>query len=243
MAQEEDMFLSNFLLEDELVKNDVSDKYLTTDFSDLWTQTANHRIVGIIGVKHQRIRMALTSATQNSQEPFEYSVVGKSNVKHNICDFKGTIRIDSILEINQLHYGVDSMYRDNLIVAQGIIFATYEFRESQEQNHSGVFNGKLMTKWYLNSLGKLKYDNIQSISDGYMNNAFVGTWREYESETMKVCNWSDNRVPYSANDFDVGAGEFSPSKKYLKFGWEQYQRAWLYGDEEARKNELAKWWE
>ena len=241
-AQQDGMFLSNFLLEDELKKENFLKKYKTTDFSDLWTQTANYRIKGMIGLNHQRIRIALISISQNPKVPLEYSVIGKSKVKNNICDFKGTIRIDSVLEVSQMHYGVDDMYKDSSIVAQGVVFATYEFKESPNQNHSGVFNGHLMTKWYINSKGELKYDNIQSMSDGFMYNTYVGTWTPYGSNKSKVCNWADYRIPYSAQDFDIGAAEFSPSEKYYKFGWEQYQKAWLYGDENAKKEELFEWW-
>jgi hypothetical protein len=241
-AQQGNMFLSDFLLEDELKKENFLEKYQTTDISELWTQTANYRIKGMIGANHQRIRIALLSISQNSTVPFEYSVIGKSKVKTNICDFTGTIRIDSVLEVSQMHYGVDDMYKDSLLVAQGVVFATYEFKESRKQSHSGVFNGQLMTKWYINSKGELKYDNIQSMSDGFMNNTFVGTWTQYDLDNSKICNWADGRIPYSAEDFDIGAGEFLPSKKYYKFGWKQYQKAWLYGDEKAKKEELSKWW-
>jgi hypothetical protein len=76
-AQQDDMFLSDFLLEDELKKENFLEKYQTTDISELWTQTANHRIKGMIGANHQRIRIALLSISQNSNVPFEYSVIGK----------------------------------------------------------------------------------------------------------------------------------------------------------------------
>lgn len=196
----------------------------------------------MIGLNHQRIRIALTFISQNPNVAFKYSVVGKSKVKTNISDFRGIIRIDSVLEVSQMHYGVDDMHKDSSIIAQGIVFATYEFKESPKQKHSGVFNGQLMTKWYINSKGELKYDNIQSMSDGFMNNTFVGIWTQYDSGNSKICNWADGRIPYSAQDFDIGAGEFSPSEKYYKFGWEQYQKAWLYGDEQAKREELAEWW-
>ena len=31
----------------------------------------------------------------------------------------------------------------------------------------------------------------------------------------KICNWADYRVPITNRDFDIGAGEFSPSEKYI----------------------------
>ena len=42
--------------------------------------------------------------------------------------------------------------------------------------------------------------------------------------------------------FDIGAAEFSPSEKYYDKGWENCQKAWLYGDNIAKKEELNEWW-
>lgn len=242
VAQQDNKFLSNFILGDQLKEKNDNYKYQTADFSHLWKNTDNHLVKGVIGSSHQRIRIVFTSVKQDAEELWSFHVVGKSKVKSNVCDFTGQIRVDSVFEVKSMHYGVDDMYRDSSIVSQGVLFATYEFNESRDQSHSGMFSGKLMTKWYTNTKGELKYDNIQRIADGYMNNAFIGIWTQYGAKKSKVCNWADHRIPHSAQDFDIGAGEFSPSEKYYEFGWEQYQKAWLYGDEEAKRKELAKWW-
>ena len=135
------MFLSNFLLEDELEKENQNQRYQTADFAKLWMRTENQSVVGVIGANHQRIRIAFTSIEQNPEKLWEYRVVGKSKVKNNICDFVGVIRADSVVELKALHYGVDDMYKDSSIVNQGVVFATYNFDESKEQNHSGTFSG------------------------------------------------------------------------------------------------------
>lgn len=241
-AQQEDVPSSFLGLNGELKAGDVKDKYQQVDFSELWTRTVNYQVKGMIGENHQRIRIALTSISQNLDQVFEYLVLGKSKVKTNICNFSGTIRIDSILELKEMHYGVDSVYKDSGIVAQGVVFATYEFKESLQEEHSGVFKGQCISKWYINYAGELNYDDIEVISDAYMNNAFIGTWTHYGSINSKVCTWADYRIPFSADDFDRGAAEFSPSEKYYKFGWEQHQKAWLYNNEEAKKKELEEWW-
>lgn len=75
-----------------------------------------------------------------------------------------------------------------------------------------------------------------------MNNSFIRIWISYSTDKEKICNWADFRVPQANQDFDIGAGEFSPSKEYYDRGWENYQKAWLYGNEEAKKEELKKWW-
>lgn len=241
-AQNDHLFLSGFLAEEELSDDAQLHKYGAVDFSELWMHTGNHNVLGVIGPNSQRLRIAFTSIEQDLDNSREYHVTGKSKVKDNICDFTGNIQIDSVFEVKELHYGVDSLYKDSSIINQGVLFAHYKFDESSAQDHSGSFSGKLYSKWYMNSQRQIKYDDIESVADGFMNNAFVGTWSKYGSNDSKICNWADYRVPYSTPDFDTGAGEFSPSEKYNAFGWKQYQKAWLYGDEEAMRNELLEWW-
>lgn len=212
------------------------------DFSNVWTKTKNHNILGIIGDDHQRIHIKLISVFRISNNPFLYTVYGKSKVKNTICEFYGNIVLEEVKEVNKLHFGVDDEYADKGLKGQGILIADYEFYESKEQNHSGIFKGKLYSKWYLNSENQIEYDDIEFISDGYANNAFVGTWKSYTTESEKLCNWADYRVPLTHIDFDIGAGEFSPNEKYYEKGWGNYQKAWLYGNEIAKKKELNEWW-
>jgi hypothetical protein len=77
----------------------------------------------------------------------------------------------------------------------------------------------LQTKWYLDKNNLMQYNDIDINSDSYFNNAFVGTWKMYNSKVEKICNWGDYRVPQTKCDFDIGAGELSISEKYLKNGW------------------------
>jgi hypothetical protein len=235
-------FISNFLLEDELKPDNVFSKFTHFDFSGLFSHTENYCIYGIIGADHQRIKIKLTSIRKNSENPSEYFVSGKSNVSGVICDFNGTITIIGIKEVKELHYGVDNEYANKGIKTQGIIIADYEFKENPYQNHSGSFKGKLYSKLYLNADHQIQYDDIQSMSDQYMNNAFTGIWRSYSTGEEKVCNWADYRVPLANQDFDVGAGEFMPAEKYNDHGWRIYRQAWLYGNKEAKEEELREWW-
>jgi hypothetical protein len=241
-AQTNEKFLTVFLLEDELKPENVLTNYKQFDFSGIWTQTENQRIFGIIGTDHQRIKIKLISIKKNLANQNEYFVTGKSNVKGIICDFSGIIKLTEIKETKEFHLGVDNEYKNKGIKSEGILIAEYEFKESPNQKHSGLFKGHLYSKWYLNSINQIMYDDIQSISDGYMNNAFIGIWKSYSQNIEKICNWADLRVPNADQDFDIGAGEFSPNKKYYDNGWENYQKAWLEGNVEAKNEELKEWW-
>ena len=113
---------------------------------------------------------------------------------------------------------MDDEFKDHC-KTQGLLTAVYEFFEDKKQKHSGVFKGELKTKWYLNKRDQIQYDNINAHSDGFFNNAFVGSWKMYNSNLNKKCNWGDYRVPNIDCDFDIGVGEFNVSKKYLSKGW------------------------
>jgi len=211
------------------------------DFSPLWTKTPNTLVFGFIGDNFQRLRMKIISATKDSEHPDRYRVCGKSKVKNNICRFSGTITIQSIDTLTEMHWGVDDNYKDSGIVKEGSLTAHYYFTEDSTQLHSGIFEGTLSTSWYIDSHGQLRYDNIEIYSDSYCNNQFEGTWKPRNANKAKICNWGDYRI-LSSRDLDIGAGEFSPDEKYLKYGWQSYQDAWLNENDNARHEEEKEWW-
>jgi hypothetical protein len=219
VAQSDKQFLSDFLLEDELKSANKIKELHQYDFSNIWKNTPNEIIYGIIGEDHQRIRIKLLSINKRVANSNIYDVYGKSMVKETICDFFGTITIKKIKEVTELHFGVDNKYDTKGIKKQGIIIAEYSFDEDTQQEYSGIFKGILFSKWYLNKNDEIKYDDIQSISDSYTNNAFIGIWKNHLTGKEKICNWADWRVPNANRDFDNGAGEFSVSKKYWNKGW------------------------
>ena len=249
IGQTLDRIKENFDLEIDYQSENVLEKYesFDYDFSNIWSVTENQNVYGIIGDEHQRISIKLISIFRISNGPFLYNVYGKSKVKDNICEFYGNIVIKEIREIKELHFGVDDEYADKGIKNQGILVADYEFYESKEQKHSGIFKGTLYSKWYLNSNNQIVYDDIEFISDEYMNNAFVGVWKRYSTDKEKNCNWADYRVPISNRDFDIGAGEFSVSEKYWNKGWldialkNQVPNGAIV--REKSNKETKEWWE
>ena len=235
------------MLESELKAENVLDNYNQFDFSKIWSKTENDNVYGIIGEEHQRIQIKLISIKKNPNNPNEYFVFGKSNVKGTICDFNGIITLTEIKEVKELHFGVDDEYADKKIKSQGILIADYEFKENNKQKNSGIYNGKFYSKWYLNSKNQIKYDDIEWYSDSYTNNAFVGIWESYSSGKEKICNWADYRVPQANKDFDIGAGEFSVSEKYWDKGWldialknQAPNKAIIRN---KGKEKIKKWWE
>lgn len=214
-----DLCREKIIDENPIIEKNEIEKYTKYDFSNLWTKTENELIYGIIGTEYQRILIKFIFIERSLDGENEYLVYGKSNVKSNICDFIGKITILKIQELNFENFGVDDEFKDSGIKKQGVLTAKYEFYENNEQNYSGLFKGILQSKWYLDKNDEIIYNDIDSFTDGYFNNAFVGTWKMYNSIIEKVCNWADYRVPSVNCDFDIGAAELSVSEKYRKNGW------------------------
>lgn len=210
---------TDIMNEEELnSKNEVTE-FLKYDFSELWLKTENNLVYGIIGDEYQRILMKFLKVEKNLKNSNEYFVSGKSSVKGNLCEFVGKITIIKIQESKRKHFGVDDEFKNQGTKTQGLLSAKYEFFENKQQNHSGCFSGTLKTKWILDKNDKVKYDDVNLVSDGYFNNAFVGTWKMYNSNIEKICNWGDYRVPNANCDFDIGTGEFNVAQKYWERGW------------------------
>lgn len=227
---------------ENLSKKEYKDSLSKYDFGKLWTKTENKYVYGIIGANYQRIKIKILTTEKHKNNPNSYEITGKSLVRNNICSFRGIITIQSIKIYNVMHWGVDDEYKDKKIKKQGVLIAKYKLEEDSLQTHSGIFEGKLFSSWYIDKNGKLEYDSIEYNSDNYRNNQFIGTWTEYKTQKKKDCNWADYRVPNSG-DLDVGAGGFSPNYKYFKFGWQTYRDAYFGENMNARKEEERQWWQ
>lgn len=244
MAQTEaSQFKNKELNNSTLNRKEVIRQFSATDFSMLWTKTSNEVVFGFIGDKYERIKVKFISV-KKVDKTNTYAVTGKSMVKTNICDFKGTINITSIRRFNTIAAGVDGIYKNKGIKGQFSIVGDYLFAETKGQSHSGVFKGSFITNFYIDKNNKIVYDDIDINADGYTNNEFVGNWTMYDSNFTQRCNWGDYRIPNCGN-LDIGAGEFSPNDKYLKNGWQIVRDAYtgsISGSKAALKAEKAEWW-
>ena len=233
--------------EEKVLPTNKIDEFLKYDFSKLWLETDNNLVYGILGEAYQRILIKLLTIEKNINNPNEYFVYGKSSVKENVCEFVGKITILKIQESKRERFRVDDEFKNSGIKTQGLLTAKYEFFENKSQSHSGYFIGNLETKWFLDKEDKMQYDNINIHSDNYFNNAFVGTWKMYNSKIEKKCHWGDYRVPSVDCGFDVGIGEFNVAEKYWKKGWLDIalkNKMPNLNITESPKTEITKnWWE
>ena len=200
--------------------NQLSD-YVRYDLSALLNPRSD--FLGYIGSDYKRIHVKFNSIKKSEATPNLYFITGKTTVSNNTCDFEGTLTIEQFREFKNMYYGVDSMYSDSGFKSQGIAIGTYKLSENPQQKHVGTFEGVVTLWWYLDKDGEIRYYDLNSYSDRFKNNQYIGTWSEYGKSNSRVCNWGEYRIPFSG-DLDWGAGEFSVNPKYYDKGWEEFNR-------------------
>ncbi|QHS57671.1 hypothetical protein GWR56_19765 [Mucilaginibacter sp. 14171R-50] len=241
---EAEKFSKENLSDTRLSPTELKSKLIRYDYSKLFTVTNNAFVYGFIGDNFQRIRLKIISITKDPGSPYTYQVYGKSMVKNNIDDFKGIITITNIRKYKQTSYGVDDELKGKGIKGQYLLIGTYNLGEAATQEHAGVFKGTFRSGFYLDKNNAVHYDDIDKNADGYSNNQFVGQWISHNKKLIKKCNWGDYRIP-NAEALDIGAGEFSPTDKYLSAGWQTVRDAYnnTASSAKAKQVENAKWWE
>lgn len=197
---------------------------------------------GVIGAKHQRIRIYFDSIIKSDDDEFTYIVFGRTKVKENVCDFKGVIVF--------YYANKDASFKkeNEINEIDGTLKANYIFRENPNQKHTGLFKGKLISYWTIKDgnviLGTGEYT---SIDYGF---AFEGSWQGYKSENITKCCWSNYRIPCTPDDFNVSDGpDVIPNIKYKDAGWGHLNIIYSSDPEseefmnasEAEKKE-SNWW-
>ena len=193
--------------------------------------------LGYIGDNYQRFYIHYITVRKRNDNLYQYKIYGKTKVKETICSFNGTITITKAMLYKEA---------DDARFKQGSVICDVIFYEDSTKATSGIIKGVLTTDFYLDKKGKIHYDAIDFIADGFDNNQCKAIWTSYKTGKTKKCNWGDFRIPNSGN-FDIGAGEFSVADKYLRYGWENYRLAWSDNPDKpevqkARQKENTKWW-
>jgi hypothetical protein len=245
------LLITSFISGQESNSTDFLSEIQKFDISDLWTlekfqaefegdtsSTERQEPLGFIGENYQRFYIHFISVIQNPKNRLEYFVYGKTRVKTNICTFQG------LITIQECKTYIES---DLPPLKQGFVSGDYEFFEDSDQKGTGVLKGVFKTGFYIDTKGDIHYDALNFVADGFKNNQFEGTWTSYKTKDSKECNWGDYRIPESGN-FDIGAGEFSPSQDYASNGWITYildhkmNKLDVEEDPQVSEIEHDKWW-
>ncbi|MDR2639162.1 MAG: hypothetical protein LBC09_04930 [Helicobacteraceae bacterium] len=172
--------------------------------------------LGYIGADFWRLHITFDEIKKIA--PLKYSAKGKTMTKGNYCDFEGEIAIDRAYRYKEPSVGLDGEM-EGLVADEGVIFAKVILRENDKQKGGGVFQGDLMTNWYIDANNTLRYDNIESYSDSFANNQFLGVWTSYKTGAQKRVAWGQYSIPASG-DLDLSACCFEVNAKYINNGWQ-----------------------
>ena len=213
-----DQWLKNYKVEldQELIdSNNVSE----FDFSDILLDYRTNYL-GFIGENKKRLHITFESIKKKDNN--QYQVIGSTTVEGNSRNFEGSINVKQICSFENFNYGVDDWMKGK-VKDQGVLIGEFTFSENSNYSATGLFKGVFVARWYLNLDRHLIYDNIDSDSDSYSNNQFLGTWTSYKTNKVSQCAWGHYKIP-CAGDLNIGAAEFSPNEKYFDFGWENYSK-------------------
>ena len=242
MFSESEEFRESQLAAVRLQPGEKLAQYTKYNFGPLWKQTPSTAVVGFIGAGYQRLQVKILTVNQSTTDPALYYVAGKTRVLGTVRSFGGTLRLQQVREAKPVKHRDMEEGPAPDVTMEGLAVGSYELMENKKLDRTGVFRGVVATNWYLDSKGQLHYNDLDMVADSYSNNRFVGTWTSYLTKKSLRCNWGDYRVPNSG-DLDIGAGEFSPAKKYEANGWHTYIAA--LADPEntaARQQEKQAWW-
>lgn len=247
--------LGNFSLKESSHKKSIyfpkeyKKQYIQHDFSEIWTDNPeNDESLGFIGDDYQRLYMKILSAKKDPRHPDTYSVSGKSKVKDNVCEFKGSFQIQNIRIVDTSDLAEDFINKyivfdlnnnQDTFHKIGLLIVKYKLFEESSQNHAGIFEGYMACGFYFSK------KNIQKVKRFYLEPAegdqqCVGIWKSYDGKITKRCNWGLN---YIQEHGDLRAGDccFYINANYRKNGWETFSNC-LEMDENACKIEDQKWW-
>ena len=190
------------------------DKFDKFDFSGILADSRT-KFLGYIGADYHRLHINFSNVKKASHT--KYIVSGEYKISAEARPFNGEIQITKIRKYTNLNYGVDDFMKGK-INAQGIALASYFLKGDGDFQAKG----QMLMKWYIDSDKRLAYDDISEDEDMYANNLFCGECKVGKAQ-IKPCAWGHYWIPNSG-DLDIGAGEFSPSQKYINNGWSDFNK-------------------
>jgi len=198
--------------------------------------------LGGFGDDFYKIGIVFTSITKKNNSLYE--VTGKSKLKGNICDFKGTMEVESSKE-SVTDYGW-------LIGIDGHITGKYLFEEDRNQPETGRFEGTFSIVWHRGEMGlPIIFTHISDRTDFDVAATFDGVWKSYRSVLTEKTIWSNNQYSFPFG----GGSQLEPTilEKYRSKGWaleideRPHGNPWsiifIDGKNPTKHPEYAEWFE
>lgn len=210
-----DRFILSEVQYTEQKKERKSDINLSTIFLDNRTQ-----YLGFIGENKKRLFISLRSVEQKLDDTNCYDVNGEAIV------YRGAKRrFNGEFEVMH-HYGYKDLLDEEIsyapqVLHHGFSILRYKLFENKKLASTGIFEGIVLVQWYKDKNGKLHYDETLGFNPSYSNCTFIGIWKSFKTAKKFKTGWAHYRILCS-DDLDIGASEFSPNKKYHKYGWADY---------------------
>ena len=196
--------------------------------------------LGYIGEDFKRLRIRIRAISRSGSDPLCYRLEGATRTGENVCGFEGELHVDSLTH----HPVSDAPDEWGGIRSGWTLWGHYVLREEADRPGSGVFEGVHRLDIAVDTAGRIYYDTLWLVADGYRNNQWQGTWRSYRTRAVKRCAWGDFRIPQSER-LDIGCGEFAPADEYLDNGWRSWRDRYAADPEVRRaalKEEVLCWW-
>lgn len=192
------------------------------DNVDLTNVFNNRKVayIGFVGENKKKLDFNIISIQRDSKNLLRYLVKGKTKIySEKVKFFTGEFLLERQYKFSEKLD--EDISHNNEILKQGFSILDYELNEDNNIKNAGVFKGKILISWYIDTSNKSNYDDTLDYIPSYTNCYFFGNWVGNNKNQKLLTSWSHYRIPCSG-DLDIGAAEFSPNPKYNNQGWETY---------------------
>jgi hypothetical protein len=186
---------------------------------------------GFYGPNHYRISFYFSKVRRDSLHPEVYHIWGKNRYKKVITPFEGTVTVKRFAALP------DTAEMENSRQLRAYTaFATYTLREDPTTKGAGVYSGKAMLDFCVNTRNQARQATFTGIDLGLDNPTkgsgllFQGTWRDNHTGRQEPAAWSSNFlviVPGALEKIGLGSRGDTVYPELAKFGWNE----WYENDE------------
>jgi hypothetical protein len=206
------------------------------DLSFAWSNAnadgkGNPTMEGFYGPNHYRISFFFSRVRRDSLHPEVYHFWGKNRYKKVITPFEGIITVKHFAALP------DTAEMENSRQLRAYTaFAEYVLREDPATKGAGVYSGRALLDFAVNSRNQASQVNFNGLDLGLDNPTkgsgllFQGTWRNNRTGQTQPAAWSSNFlviVPQALEKIGLGSRADTVFPELAKYGWNE----WYENDE------------
>lgn len=205
------------------------------DLSAAWSNASTegkHNLLmeGFYGPGHHRISFYFSKVRRDSLHPEVYHIWGKNRYKKVVTPFKGTCTVTHFAALP------DTVEMESGQLHAHTAFAEYTLREDPSTKGAGVYSGKALLDFAVNSHSQARQVTFTGIDLGLGNPTkgsgllFQGVWRDNRTGRQQPASWSSNFlviVPKALEKIGLGSRADTIYPELAKYGWNE----WYENDE------------